>query len=312
MRDCHALFFKTISLSLYYSQDRVLKHYLREDGFVTELHIFELIETVAPGNAFLPHMLKVHEPSRAILISPLARWSLADAELTPALIWKVLQAACDVLPLMHGNGFVHGDISPYNILVGADGTVVINDFSCSLPIANQLEHLIGTLDFASDALSFLSRDEASPPYTYLPLDDHKSLFFAVLSRYWPSPSSASSCKPHLPWSNQQIRANLLRSKADHIANSGGLLFTARLRRHVGPKIFDFLRRWFELLFRGEAVQGGAAPDFCDRIIHHLKTFTDAVGRDAIENDGACPVRSCFSVFIAFSRHLFLHWVCFLA
>lgn len=296
-----------------------MKHYPREDGFLAEMRIFELIQNVAPDNAFLPHAVKAHEPSRAILISPLARWSWADAELTAALTWKVLQAACAVLPILHGNGFVHGDISPSNILVCADGSVVINDFSCSLPIANELDHFIGTLDFASDAVGDLSRDrdESSPPYTYLPLDDHKSLFFAVLSRFWPSSSSASSCKPHLPWSNQQARAKLLQSKANHIANSDGLIFTTKLRDHVSPPIFEFLRRWFQLLFRAEAVQGGAAPDFCDGIVHHLKTFADAVGPDAIADDGARPqlfiaralLLSSSSLIISDSRRHFLLSFC---
>jgi hypothetical protein len=250
-----------------------LKHFSMHQGFEIEQRMFELIARVAPKCEHLPHMVKVHVETRSMLILPLASRSWADAELSTALTWEVLQAACVVLPLIHSHGFVHGDISPYNILVGnANGKVFINDFSCSLPIGTVLRVFCGTLDFASDALGVLLLGDSSRPYTYLPLDDHKSLFFSVLSRYWPSSSPASSCKPHLPWSNEPIKANLLQVKALCVLNHRHMLFTDELRTHVGDTMFAFLQRWFELLFRNDGTFST-----CSLIVDHLKSFVHVVG-----------------------------------
>lgn len=275
-----------------------MKRFERRDGFLAELAIFDLIERVAPNCAFVPHAIKHDESHRVMLIRPFVRQSWADVDVTVPLTWRVLHAACTVLPFFHANGIVHGDISPYNILMDdADGTVVINDFSGSFAIGTVLDRVCGTIDYASDALGVLLQDEAAVTYTYLPLDDHKALFLTVLSRYWLSPSSARSHKPHLPWSNEiTIRAAAL-SKYQCLANAEELIFTVQQRVHMGEAVVAFMLRWFELLFRDESARVS-----CDRIVAHLQTFSEAVGAAAVADDGACRLPLSF-LNAAFVRSL---------
>lgn len=258
-----------------------MKRFHKRAGFHAEMVIFEMIARKAADCDFLPHTVNVDEECGVILIRPMVRQCLADVAVSTALVWKVLQAVCTVLPFMHEHGFVHGDISPYNILMDdAHGTVVINDFSCSFPIGTVLHSFCGTPDYASDALGIFLPDDPSVQisYQYLARDDHKSFFLTMLSKYWPSSSSASSCKPHLPWSNFKLKSDMTVSKMKHIAYANRMIFTDKLRSHVGGVMFAFLLRWFQLVFLDEYKS--------DAIIAHLRSFADVVGSAAVVDDGA--------------------------
>ena len=262
-----------------------MKQYSSESGYEAEQQIFRLIGKFAPDSIFLPHMVAVHKESLSTLVQPLFRQSWADVEVTSALTLKVLQAACFALSLMHTHGFVHGDISPYNILVDdANCQAVVNDYSCSLRKGTELTQYCGTIDYSSDSVDALLQNGAPSTYTYLPLDDHKALFFTVLSRFYRSSSSSlSSAKPRLPWSNEPVKATLLQKKARCIAKYESMIFK-QLRKHVKPSYFTFLCGWFKILFRRGANQGVADPA-CQSIIDYINTFRTVVGEDEVADNG---------------------------
>jgi hypothetical protein len=272
------------------AQKFILKHYSRARDFHADLDMLNTLERAAPNCPALPRAIKIDADRRMMLISPLLGRNWTDVDVSTPLTWKVLQAACTVLQLMHANGFVHGDISPQNITLDAaeEMVVIMNENTCSLSIGTELEGFWGSIDYASDAIGVLLQGHLSVPYTYLPLDDHKSLFLTVLSRYLVLPPSAQCAdrRYRMPWSIETVECQLASTKWHYLAHAERLIFTAKLRADVGDAMFAFLRRWFELAFRDES-----ALESCARIVAHLQTFPVAMGAAAAADDGACRLRT---------------------
>jgi eukaryotic-like serine/threonine-protein kinase len=99
-----------------------------------------------------------------LVAAPSLAGLLAAGRLEPARVMNVLAQAASGLHAAHAEGLVHGDISPDNLLVSADGDVKITDFvtACCLPDAQ----------VSPSAYSAPQRGDGSPA---TPADDLYSL-----------------------------------------------------------------------------------------------------------------------------------------
>lgn len=65
-------------------------------------------------------------------------------------IKKVVSGICTALDILHGNGFVHRDIKPDNVIIGSDGRVVLIDFNTVRKAENIKDTVVmGTVGYAS-------------------------------------------------------------------------------------------------------------------------------------------------------------------
>ena len=59
--------------------------------------------------------------------------------LSPAALTRLLLELCDAVSHVHAQGLLHRDLKPANVLVRAEGTPVLVDFSAALPLDRQAE-----------------------------------------------------------------------------------------------------------------------------------------------------------------------------
>jgi hypothetical protein len=131
----------------------------------------------------------------AIAIKPIAEYTLraidnpSELAFSHALVLEVVIAALDVIPALHAAGFVHGDMSPNNILLVRNRStstekwgVWINDFSCSFTIKQVSTPVpyFGTEPYS--ALSWLIPEIQKP---YLPIYDWESFAWTLLEFSYP-------------------------------------------------------------------------------------------------------------------------------
>ncbi len=65
-------------------------------------------------------------------------------------IKKVIGGVCNALNVMHGNGFIHRDVKPDNIIIGNNGRVVLIDFNTVRKAENIKDTVVmGTVGYAS-------------------------------------------------------------------------------------------------------------------------------------------------------------------
>ncbi|GGM62959.1 serine/threonine-protein kinase [Dactylosporangium sucinum] len=91
-----------------------------------------------------PHVVKVHDvvvdDGRPWIVMDLVagrsleRLVLDDGPLSPRAAAELGLALQDALATAHGQGVVHGDVKPSNVLVAADGTARLTDFSVALAL----------------------------------------------------------------------------------------------------------------------------------------------------------------------------------
>lgn len=77
------------------------------------------------------------------------------------------------LGALHENGFVHADMKPNNVVLGADGIVKIIDFGQSCPIGHRKERIQGTPDYI-----------APEQVRRLNLDQRTDVFNLGATMYW--------------------------------------------------------------------------------------------------------------------------------
>ena len=75
---------------------------------------------------------------------------------------KVLFGVCDALTVLHKRGIVHRDVKPENVMISADGRVVLIDFNASRveSNANKDTVIMGTVGYASPEQLGLSQTDA--------------------------------------------------------------------------------------------------------------------------------------------------------
>jgi eukaryotic-like serine/threonine-protein kinase len=92
-----------------------------------------------------PNVVRVHEIGETrdgtpFFTMPLVQGTTLRAlversgRLAPARVAEVLARICDVLAAAVAKGFVHGDLKPSNVMLGAGGDVTVLDFGLSTPI----------------------------------------------------------------------------------------------------------------------------------------------------------------------------------
>ncbi|MER9403662.1 NERD domain-containing protein [Mesorhizobium caraganae] len=130
--------------------------------------------------------------------SPLDTWrgdldfiaEVAGEDTTEQLVLRWFENLCVALDALHAQGWVHGDVSPSNILVD-ENRVVLIDYDLARPVG-QRPHSPGTVLYASP-----ERRDGAP---VVPRDDlyslAASLFHAITDR---APSQQAGA-PGLPWS----------------------------------------------------------------------------------------------------------------
>ena len=78
---------------------------------------------------------------------PLARRLAPGRPLAVEEAVAITAALCDALAAAHDAGIVHRDVKPGNVLIGADGRIVLTDFGIAAPDRQELERLEGTPRF---------------------------------------------------------------------------------------------------------------------------------------------------------------------
>jgi hypothetical protein len=186
----------------------VVKRYSNPTQYRHELNIYKLDGLTALQKRHFPELLSSHESSLTIAIRPLAQSSIFENRFSMGLMKEVIRAGLHVLPLLHGRGLIHGDISSGNILVcdcNADGQyrVVINDFSHTLKLGLHVSEYFGTRVYSS-----LRMDEVvlfGNKFEYGPIDDWQS-FALVLLEFCLVRKSSSELVVRLPWASSHLLA----------------------------------------------------------------------------------------------------------
>jgi parallel beta-helix repeat protein len=86
--------------------------------------------------------------------------------LQPAPLTRLLLELCDALSHVHAQGLLHRDLKPANILVRAEGTPVLVDFSAALPMDQRTESReFSSLTEGYAAPEQYAEDQAEGPWT---------------------------------------------------------------------------------------------------------------------------------------------------
>jgi hypothetical protein len=200
----------------------VVKRYSNPIQYGRELKIYKLDGLTALQKRHFPELLSSHESSHTIAIRPLAQSSIYDNKFSIDLLKEVIRAGLHVLPLLHGRGLIHGDISSGNILVcdrdaAGQCRVVINDFSHTLKLGIEVTQYFGTRVYSS-----LRMDEVvllNKGFQYGPIDDWQSLAI-VLLEFCLVRKSSSDMVVRLPWASLQLlELDSFVSKRAHFTDS---------------------------------------------------------------------------------------------
>jgi serine/threonine-protein kinase len=115
---------------------------LREPGFARRF----LVEAQAMASVDHPRVVAIHDyhsdQGQAFLVmayvdgEPLSRLTSRLGRLSPAYTMAMVAQAADALRAVHDRGIVHRDIKPGNLLVRADGAVMLTDFGIARAEAN--------------------------------------------------------------------------------------------------------------------------------------------------------------------------------
>jgi serine/threonine protein kinase len=229
------------------------------DMFLRELHALQAVR----GLVHAPQLIDDDHDYGVIAMQPVADGTASGIKqedlFTEALFRKVVEAALEVIPVLHKAGFVHGDISPSNILFEClddeqerdSWKVYINDFSCSYLIDECPTQYFGTPLYS--ALSISTAKGAAISYT--PICDWESLAWTLLDFALPLADTFTVRE------KSRISAALcgVISIADLSISEFRLPLLSKLRLHTGDQIFLFLCELFRYVTAPEADLHGVAP-----------------------------------------------------
>jgi serine/threonine protein kinase len=175
-----------------------VKRYLSKNQFQRELELYQLPSKHADSDwSHFPRLLGFDDDSLTISIRPLAESTLHECSFSPELFRAVIIAGLKVLPRLHECGYIHGDISPHNILVSQKSNsefyVTINDFSCQHKVGYLCTQFFGTPGYTSRAMCRVSIQQ----FEYKGPHDWQMFVFTLLG----------FCHPNrkLPWFQNEDR-----------------------------------------------------------------------------------------------------------
>jgi serine/threonine-protein kinase len=133
-----------------YGQDReFVERFSREARAaqtLTHANIVRVLESGRDGDVNFIAMEYVEGEDLKVHLRRVGRMEPGDAE-------RIALAVCDALDYAHGQGIVHRDIKPQNILLAADGTVRVADFGIARALSavtiTQTGTVLGTVQYLS-------------------------------------------------------------------------------------------------------------------------------------------------------------------
>lgn len=165
------------------------------------------------GGVHVPTLLEKFDTVNCLLIEPAAESTLFDLPFSPVHFTRALEACHIVLQRIHAEKYVHGDVTPRNVLVKGD-QFYLNDYSESAEVGKRVEFFVGTLEFAAPQWSAsVSGGEVQRTI----LLDYIGLFFTLL--YYAQAHTAARHRS-LPWTGKSelemwmMKASLLHNYND--------------------------------------------------------------------------------------------------
>ena len=133
-----------------YARDReFVERFTREARAAETLahpHVVQVLESGRDGDVYFIAMEYVEGVDLKEHLRRMGRLEPADAE-------RITQAVCEALDYAHGQGIVHRDVKPQNILLAADGTVKVADFGIARALSavtiTQTGTVLGSVQYLS-------------------------------------------------------------------------------------------------------------------------------------------------------------------
>ena len=75
---------------------------------------------------------------------------------------KVLRGICNALTVLHGRNIIHRDVKPENVMISAQGRVVLIDFNAARQVSNASQDtvILGTVGYASPEQMGITQSDA--------------------------------------------------------------------------------------------------------------------------------------------------------
>ncbi len=124
-----------------------LARFHREAAAAARLRHPNIVEVYGFGDADGEHFYAMQFVDGASLLECMAAWRSPDRAV------HLAAQLADALAHAHAQGLVHRDVKPANVLVGADGSILLTDFGVArdeaLPSLTREGGFVGTLDYAA-------------------------------------------------------------------------------------------------------------------------------------------------------------------
>jgi hypothetical protein len=163
-----------------------VKRYKTRLQMDSELLCYQLAESGLTDDqlSHFPELIGADEVNLLIGVRPLAQWTLSDCLFSVELFLEVISAGLQILPMMHARQWVHGDISPNNLLVcreslSGECRVVVNDFSHACTLGTLVDTFFGTKMYSSIQMDILLKSKSSS-FCFGPIHDWQSFAIVLL------------------------------------------------------------------------------------------------------------------------------------